>query len=398
MNFGWKILPFGEVFEDVSGGNKKIPQSTYLPEGNLPVIDQGKSIIAGYVNELDAACKVPIPVIIFGDHTRCFKYINFPFAIGADGIKVLKPRVQSDARYLFYFLRQLNLPDAGYDRHFKYLKRSQIILPPLDEQHRIAAILDKADALREKRRRAIAKLDTLLQSVFLEMFGDPVTNPKKWKRVKLNEILDSIDSGWSPNCLDRSAEKNEWGVLKLGAVTSCNYLENENKALPPGLTPKPELEVKSCDLLFSRKNTYDLVGACAFVFETRSKLMLSDLIFRLRLKDGHVVSPEFLWALLTHPGKRKQVQSLASGSAGSMPNISKSRLMNFQIELPPENLQSKFAAQVRAIQLLSNKLRVTQTCFNSLFFSLQQRAFTDKLFTQKATASAQKTLFADMQQ
>ena len=252
-------------------------------------------------------------------------------------------------------------------------------LPPLPEQCRIAAILDKADAIRRKRQEALALTDKFLRSVFLEMFGDPVTNPKRWERVPLNEVVEKIDSGRSPVCLDRPADDHEWGILKLGAVTSCKYSETENKAIPGYLEPDLSLEVKPRDLLFSRKNTYDLVAACAFVFSTRPRLLLPDLIFRFQLKDDCGLLPEFLWALLTHPGKRKKIQALASGSAGSMPNISKSRLLNFEIERPSLELQQVFASIMKSVKRFSEDLKLSSDSLDSLFESLRQRAFRGEL-------------------
>jgi type I restriction enzyme S subunit len=141
-------------------------------------------------------------------------------------------------------------------------------------------------------------------------------------------------------------------VLKLSAVTSCKYIDTENKALPESVVPRPELEVKSGDALFTRKNTYDLVAASAFVLETRPKLMLSDLIFRFRLKTDAKLDPLFLWGLLTLPTKRKQIQALAGGSAGSMPNISKGRLITLPIEVPPLTLHREVVERVREIHEL----------------------------------------------
>lgn len=184
MNF----LAFDDVFKDESGGNIKTLKTEFLEEGKVPIIDQGKALIAGYTDDEKRVCKSELPVIIFGDHTRCFKFIDFPFAMGADGVKVLKPKIKADEKFLYYYLKSLRLTDAGYDRHFKYLKRTEILMPPLPEQKRIAEVLDKADALREKRRLALQKLDTLLQSVFLEMFGDPLKNPKGWEMKKFFEL------------------------------------------------------------------------------------------------------------------------------------------------------------------------------------------------------------------
>jgi type I restriction enzyme S subunit len=211
------------------------------------------------------------------------------------------------------------------------------------------------------------------------MFGDPVRNPMGWLRIKFDKLLTSIDSGWSPRCETRAAEEDEWGVLKLGAVTTCRYIESKNKALPVNLQPKELLEVKPGDLLFSRKNTAQLVAACALVMTTPPKLMLSDLIFRFRLAPNAPICPEYLWALLTHQGKRREIQSLATGAAGSMPNISKKKLREIPIELPPYEMQTKFVEAFAKCEHLRQLQAHKAHKQDNLFNSLQQRAFRGEL-------------------
>lgn len=259
------------------------------------------------------------------------------------------------------------------------LSQVQVPLPPLSVQKRIAQILDEADELKRKDKELLKKYDELAQSIFIDMFGDPGKNEKGWEKIVFSDILEKIESGWSPQCLERQAEKSEWGILKLGAVTKCTYKDNENKALPSFEKPREEIEVKEGDLLFSRKNTYDLVAACALVRQTRSKLMLSDLIFRLKMKKHVKVSPVYLHALLTFPTKMKSVQSLANGAAGSMPNISKKKLSSLAIELPPFTLQKEFEAIIDTIE--KNKNISTNAVRNSanLFQTLIQKAFKGEL-------------------
>ena len=256
---------------------------------------------------------------------------------------------------------------------------SQIPLPPLAEQKRIAAILDAADALRTKRRETLAQLDALLQSTFLTLFGDPVENPMRWPKSTIDELVDNIDSGWSPTCLDRPANDMEWGVLKLGAVTYCIYRDDLTKALPSGLTPRPEIEVQKGDLLFARKNTYDLVAACAYVHETRPKLMLPDLIFRLRLSKAAKTEPIFMWQQLVVPRLRKHIQSFAGGAAGSMPNISKAKLRAIEVICPPLPLQQKFAAIVESVERQKAAQCAHLAELDALFAALQHRAFRGEL-------------------
>ncbi len=251
--------------------------------------------------------------------------------------------------------------------------------PPIAEQKRIAAILDAADALRAKRRRSFAQLDTLLQSTFIDMFGDPVTNPRGWRTEILGNWIDKIESGWSPKCIDRKSLDDEWGVLKLGAVTRCEFNESEQKALPHDLKPRPVIEVHPGDLLFSRKNTYELIAAAAYVHDIRPKLMLSDLIFRLRLKPVAKVDPRFLWQLLIQPRQRNTIQKLAGGAAGSMPNISKAKLKTVRLIKPPLQLQHRFATIVESVGKQKSRLRAHFAELDTLFASLQSRAFNGEL-------------------
>lgn len=190
-----------------------------------------------------------------------------------------------------------------------------------DDQIRIAHLLGKVEGLIAQRKQNLQQLDDLPKSVFLEMFGDPVRNEMGWDKRYFSDLLDDIESGKSPKCEAREASVEEWGVLKLGAVTRCRFDERENKALPKDVAPSIRDEVKVGDLLFSRKNTFDLVAACAYVFKTRTRLLMPDLIFRFVFKPSAEVNPIFMWKLLTNASQRKAIQSLAAGAAGSMPNI-----------------------------------------------------------------------------
>lgn len=217
-------VAFDLIVQDKTGGNQKIQQADYLQEGRYPIIDQGKNFIAGYTDEEDfLICGADLPVVVFGDHTKIVKYIDFPFALGADGVKILKCNSNCTEKYLYHFLNYIELPDAGYSRHFKFLKRIEIPLPPLETQRRIAAILDQADALRQKRQQAIAKLDELVQATFIDMFGDPVTNPKGWPIAKLND-LGNLDRGVSKH-RPRGAPELLGGIhplIQTGDVSRSN--------------------------------------------------------------------------------------------------------------------------------------------------------------------------------
>jgi type I restriction enzyme, S subunit len=248
-----------------------------------------------------------------------------------------------------------------------------------NDQIRIATLLSKVENLISRRREQLKQLDELLKSVFLEMFGDPVRNEKGWQTVPFSRILKDIESGWSPVCEARAASSSEWGVLKLGAITSCVFKDDENKALLPDVQPKTKNEVQIGDLLFSRKNTYDLVAACVYVFNTRSKLMISDLIFRFVFNDDSAVTPLYIWKLLINDSQRKKIQSLAGGAAGSMPNISKANLRNIQIPLPPLDLQNRFSDIVIKVETLKAHYTKSLSDLEGLYGTLSQKAFNGEL-------------------
>lgn len=169
------------------------------------------------------------------------------------------------------------------------------------------------------------------------MFGDPAQNPKGWPLVKLKDCLAAIDSGKSITCENYPRTKELPAILKLSAITYGEYNPEENKQLPSADLFIPEDEVHDGDLLFSRKNTLEYVGITALVKTTPSKLMMPDLIFRLVPRDN--VRSQYLHQLINHPMYRATISGLANGSAGSMPNISKQKLNDLAIPLPPIDQQ-----------------------------------------------------------
>ncbi len=250
----------------------------------------------------------------------------------------------------------------------------RFVLPPLPTQKKIVAILEKAERAKEMRKEADALTDEFLRAVFEGMFGHAIMDSKV-RKIKMTEILENIDSGWSPVCESFPREnENQKAILKLGAVTYGYFDHLENKCLPSALKIPREVPVEKGDLLFSRKNTLELVGATAYCFKDYNNLFLPDTIFKLRYKPAEV-NGIFLWKLLSDIRIRKDMQKLATGSAGSMPNISKSRLLEFEIPLPPYPLQQKFASIVKEVEAMKEKQKHSKEHLDSLFNALMQKAF-----------------------
>ena len=221
----------------------------------------------------------------------------------------------------------------------KELNKLQLVVPDLSTQNKVSEILSRLEKIIGLRRQELKRLDDLIKARFVELFGDPIKNPKGWDVVKLSECLERIDNGKSFTCDSNAREGAFPAILKLSAATYGDYRPYENKALLDEKQFVESVEVHRGDLLFTRKNTPDLVGMAAYVFETPEKLMMPDLIFRLVTNER--MTPIFLWQLINNREFRPVIQGISGGSAKSMSNISKERLKNIEVICPPISEQKK---------------------------------------------------------
>jgi type I restriction enzyme S subunit len=159
---GWSETTFGAIVTTVSVNDKKLPRGEYLESGLFPVVDQGQQFIGGYSNDETKVISEDLPVLVFGDHTRAFKYLDQPFVAGADGIKVLKP-IGVDAKWLYQIAHALEFPDKGYARHYQHLKTAKIFVPPLPEQRRIVAEIEKQFSRLEEGVTALKRVQANLK-------------------------------------------------------------------------------------------------------------------------------------------------------------------------------------------------------------------------------------------
>lgn len=189
-----------------------------------------------------------------------------------------------------------------------------------------------------------------------EMTCRPNLSNSPFPIVSLSEVISDLQNGWSPKCLGWKVEENEWGVLKVGAVSFGWFDESENKALPANLKPRKHYEVKSGDLIISRANIPQYVGACALVGEIRSKLMLCDKLFRVIWKQNSTILPEYLNEILKIPHLRWQIENNLTGASPTMKNISKPALMALQFPLPPLSVQEKIVQIIESKRIESGSL------------------------------------------
>ena len=253
------------------------------------------------------------------------------------------------------------------------LARLKIPLPPLSEQKRIAGILDAADRLRAKRRAALAQLDTLLQSTFLDLFGDPVTNPKGWEVVRVRDLLESANYGTSKKA---DIEKGAFPVLRMNNITyegawnftSLKYMDLEDKELPKHLVHKGQI-------LFNRTNSKELVGKTA-VFREETPMAFAGYL--VRGITNELADPEYIGAYMNTPQTKQRLRNMCKNIVG-MANINAQEFQKVPIQKPPLTLQQRFAAIVDQVEAQKARMRTQLTELDTLFAALQQRAFNGEL-------------------
>ena len=256
-------------------------------------------------------------------------------------MQALIPKEGVDCRYLLHLVRSMRLGEDFSGStiphiYFRDYGKTLVPFPDMSGQRQIVEALDDIEKQRLTATKQIDRLDSLVKSRFVEMFGDFACYETK----PLIKCVDCIEAGKSPKCLAFSRKMAEPGVLKLSAISSGVYCENENKALPRSVSLTIDKVVHANDILLSRKNTPELVGRSVLVKHTDGNIMFPDIIFRM-----HPLSPinaMYLSYLLAGP-LLHSIQSLAHGSAKSMSNIPKSELAKLSIPIPALNLQNEFA-------------------------------------------------------
>ncbi|WSN90806.1 restriction endonuclease subunit S [Escherichia coli] len=289
----------------------------------------------------------------------------------------------ADMKYLYYFLKSkfsyfVENAVGGAQPNISQglIKSLEVPLPSLDEQKRIADILDKAAGVCQKREQAIKLADDFLRATFLEIFGDPVKNPKGWKKNKIKKGVLDITSGWSATGENIPCKSDEFGVLKISSVTSGIFKPEENKMVDSEtiLASKKLIFPKKGDLLFSRANTRELVAAICMVHQDYDNLFLPDKLWSIKL-DHDLLLPEFFLVLIQNEKIRDLLTKQATGTSGSMPNISKNKFEETEIIFPEINVQKYFCNTFRKTINLKEKLIKSNELANESFNSLSQKVF-----------------------
>jgi type I restriction enzyme, S subunit len=299
-------------------------------------------------------------------------------AICSTGFCVLRPNTKTlHDRYLFHWVKTpkfvLEMSRLATGASYpavsdKIIKESLIPLPPLPEQKRIAAILDKADAIRRKREKAIELTDSFLRSVFLEMFGNPESNPHGFKKGTIRELVSEVKYGTS----DKAGATGNYEILRMNNLSYAGDIDlSDLKRIDLEQKEETKYLVRKGDLLFNRTNSKELVGKSAvYTFETPRAIAG----YLIRIRPNERANIEYIAAYLNSQHGKKTLFHMCKSIIG-MANINAQELQDIEILIPPVELQNNFAVVVEKVRELKSKLRRSLKESETLSASLSQGLF-----------------------
>ncbi|MCF7809096.1 MAG: restriction endonuclease subunit S [Candidatus Marinimicrobia bacterium] len=381
----WQTCAVSDSFvKNKVGRQNQIPAKDIAKVGRFPVVDQGREFVAGYCDDESRVIDFDLPLIIFGDHTRCFKYVDFPFVLGADGTKVLLPNKELyDPKFYYFTMLSLELPSRGYNRHFKVLKERNLPLPPPPEQKKIAHILSVVQRAIEAQERIIQTTTELKKALMDKLFTEGLRNesqkqteigpvPESWEVVELGTFF-QIKHGFA---FDGKFFKPSGDYILM---TPGHFYEEggfrgqgEKTKYFTGEIPKDYVLAKDDLVVAMTEQKSGLLGSAAFVPEAGRYLHNQRLGLIVDL-DAERLSKNFLFNVFNLPHLRVEVAKTSTGS--KVKHTSPTKLRAVKVGIPPtleeqEEIATAISATEQKIGVETNKKTQLQDLFRTLLHEL----------------------------
>lgn len=356
---------FDEIFEDCTKLGTKIKADEYHSSGKYPIVDQGQDQIAGFTN-LENGLFTAVPAIIFGDHTRIIKYVDSPFFLGADGVKVLRCREpNANYRYLYYALRSAKIPNTGYNRHYKWLKELEIEYPSISQQIKTVKVLDEVASIIRNRQQQLQKLDELIKARFVEMFGG-IHDSSLYPYVPVKELTHVISGGtpsrdvleyWRDGTIPwvKTTELQNKIITEVDEhITSKGLAASSAKIAPPNTT---------LIAMYGQGKTRGMTGYLGINASTNQACAC--------ILPSQKINSVYIWKYFEL--SYDKLRNMAKG--GNQPNLNGNMIKNFPVLVPPIKQQEEYVQFVKQVD--KSKVAVQKSLDEAqlLFDSLMQQYF-----------------------
>lgn len=334
---------------------KKTKQKDYLAQGQLPIIDQGQQLIGGYSDNLDMQLSCNLPVIVFGDHTRAVKYVDFTFGAGADGIKVLEPAEDIYPKFLYYATQYLvlRLEDRGYARHYQYIEKKEIDIPSVLEQKRIVARIEElfseldngVETLRKTKQQLVVYRQAVLKQAF---------DTKNTDTVEISQIVDDIRIGPFGTMLHKSdyisagvPVINPQHIKNNSIIPGSNVTISDEKA--EELSP---YKLRYNDIVMGRRGE---MGRCAAVTEKEDGWICGTGSIMFRLKDDF--DAVFYAQILSSPDVVHYLEENATGT--TMKNLNEEIVKHIPVPRITRQQQKAISQRIDAALSVCDSIEKT---------------------------------------
>lgn len=374
----WQQVLVSDCFTPVTAtGTIKVQAREYLLSGRFPVVDQGKAFISGWTDESAAVISEPLPVVVFGDHTRAIKYVDRPFARGADGVQVLQPNQGVDPRFFYYALRALGIPNRGYNRHFQLLRESTIRIPNTSEQKEVVYALDSIERAAAHQGGTLETARSLKLSTMREVFsrglrGEATSEsdigpvPQNWVVVPLRDLCD-IWSGGTP----RKSIEGYWN----GGIPWVSGKDLKTPVLADAIDHISEEGLSSGSRLAPADSVLLLVRGMGLAKDLPVSSINRPMAFNQDIKalvSRTSLSGKYLRSAI-HSGKERLLKKIVPSAHGTM-TLNLDDVASFLIPCPPEDEASEIVeildALDRKIDLHTRKRAILEELFKSLLHKL----------------------------
>ena len=364
MKEGWEVKKLGDVCE-INYGTRVVQKKD---GGTIyPVYGGG-----GATFKMDRYNREDCVVVArFAMSNQCVRYVQGKFFLNDSGLSVRTKEEKLSQEYLDKCIFSLN--DKIYslgkgvaqkNLDMKEFRHLDINYPcSKDEQSRIVEELDQLANIIEKKRQQLSELDNLAQSIFYDMFGDPVTNEKGWEVKTIGDIVMSVNYGTS----SPASEDGKYKYLRMNNLTYSGFLDLKDlKTITIGEKEYEKYVVRKGDILFNRTNSKDLVGKTA-LFDLDEEMIIAGYIIRVRV-NNQMVLPIFVVKHMNTPYIKQYLANLCKGAVNQA-NINTKELQKIPIFIPPLQLQQLFAQKIEAIEkekeLIKQSIKETEELFNS---------------------------------
>lgn len=388
----WCWIHLLDSFENRTDSKKKVQSKTYLENGKLAVVDQGQELIGGYTDDENMAYSGKLPVIIFGDHTRCVKYIDFPFTQGADGVKVLLPKPFYDVRAFYFALQSIDIPNMGYRRHYPLFPQFFVPVPPLPEQRRIVARIEslfaKLDEAKEKAQAVVDGFELRKSAILHKAFTGELTERwrkehkiglESWETKTSKELFEYVTSGsrgWAQYYSETGAVFVRMGNLDHGTI-ELDFSDIQHVRLPDKAEGQRS-RLQNNDILISITADVGMVG---LVREMDFEAYINQHIALARPSNEN--DPEFIaWYLVSDVGLR-QMQGKQRGA--TKVGLGLDDIRSLQLSMPKISEQKKVVAVLNKLmnkeQQAKEAAEVVLSQIDTMKKAILARAFRGELGT-----------------